>query len=173
MYYTYIAVQSDILPRSWFWNPPSDNSVSRLSSFLSKFLNPSVLKLNPSIVMSNRKQLRWLSSYATVYVLLDATVGQCFWDGLVSKPQIKVPLKWKIVSILCRKQPEWSVFQCSDVLPGGNIFAALSHFLHFTTKVQLVEGEATFVTHFTLLLLVSLWRWWQQQVRLCPAYFHS
>lgn len=49
--------------------PPYLMILSLLSFFLSKFLNPSVLKLNPSIIISNRKQLRWLPSYATVYVL--------------------------------------------------------------------------------------------------------
>lgn len=52
-----------------FQKPPLWSFLPLYSSFLTKILSASILKSYPGVIMSNRKQLRWLPNYATVYVL--------------------------------------------------------------------------------------------------------
>lgn len=64
--------------RSHIWKPPLWSFLPLYSSFLTKILSASVLKTYPGIIMSNRKQLRWLPNYATVYGLRTPQWGDVF-----------------------------------------------------------------------------------------------
>lgn len=53
--------------RSHIWKPPLWSFLPLYSSFLTKILSASVLKSYPGVIMSNRKQLRWLPNYVYVF----------------------------------------------------------------------------------------------------------